>query len=95
MPRADAPRPEMRPFDRRILEGDAPYDVYVRWKAEQAAGWDPDPSDGVRLNVRPFVLAGVLRARFPVHWRKDRGREPDGTERRNDVHVPLAAKARR
>ncbi|HEY3483794.1 MAG TPA: DNA-3-methyladenine glycosylase [Ilumatobacteraceae bacterium] len=24
MPRADAPRPEMRPFDRRILEGDAP-----------------------------------------------------------------------
>ena len=47
-----------------ILEGEAPYDIYVRWKAmhEQPIGWEPDLNDGVRLNVRPFVEAGVLRA---------------------------------
>lgn len=46
-----------------ILEGEAPFDIYVRWKslAEQPVGWDPDLNDGVRLNIRPFVEAGVLR----------------------------------
>ena len=38
-----------------ILEGEAPYDIYVRWKplAEQPLGWEPDLDDGVRLNIRP------------------------------------------
>ena len=71
-----------------ILEGEPPYDVYVRWKslAEQPVGWDPDLNDGVRLNVRPFVQADVLRSKFNVHWRKDRGKNPDGSERLNDLH---------
>ncbi|MDC3332015.1 BREX-1 system adenine-specific DNA-methyltransferase PglX [Ilumatobacter sp.] len=77
-----------------ILDGEPPYDVYVRWKslAEQSVGWDPDLNDGVRLNVRPFVEAGVLRSKFNVHWKKDRGKNPDGTERHNDVHYSRADK---
>ncbi|MGN6258090.1 MAG: DNA methyltransferase [Solirubrobacterales bacterium] len=79
---------------KQVLDGEAPYDVYVRWKGlrEQPLGWDPDLNDGVRLNVRPFVEAGVLRARLNVHWRKDRGRDADGSERRNDLHLSLAEK---
>jgi hypothetical protein len=77
-----------------ILEGEAPLDIYVRWKKihEQPIGWEPDLNDGVRLNIRPFVEAGVLRSPFNVHWRKDRGKNPDGTERLNDVHLTLAEK---
>ncbi len=71
-----------------ILQGEPPFDIYVRWKdlAEQAIGWDPDMNDGVRVNVRPFVEAGVLRSSLNIHWRKDRGKNPDGTERLNDLH---------
>lgn len=77
-----------------ILDGEKPYDIYVRWKElhEQPVGWEPDLNDGVRLNIRPFVEAGVLRAPFNIHWRKDRGKNPDGTERQNDVHLLLAEK---
>ena len=80
-----------------ILEGEPPYDIYVRWKAlaEQPIGWDPDLDDGVRLNVRPFVEAGVLRSKFNVHWKKDRGKNPDGTERHNDLHYSARREARR
>jgi len=78
-----------------ILEGEAPFDVYVRWKsvADQPVRWDPDLNDGVRLNIRPFVEAGVLRSTFNIHWRKDRGTNPDGSERHNDIHLTLADKA--
>ncbi|TFC74552.1 hypothetical protein E3O45_10180 [Cryobacterium sp. TMS1-20-1] len=74
-----------------ILEGAPPYDVYVRWKAmaEQTLGWEPDVDDGVRLNIRPFVTADVLRTKVNVHWRKDRGTNPDGSERDNDLHPTL------
>jgi hypothetical protein len=77
-----------------ILEGEKPYDIYVRWKPphEQPIGWEPDLNDGVRLNIRPFVKAGVLRAPFNIHWRKDRGKNPDGSERENDIHLSLAEK---
>lgn len=77
-----------------ILEGEAPFDIYVRWKSldEQPIGWDPDLNDGVRLNLRPFVEAGVLRSPVNVHWRKDRGKNPDGSERHNDIHFTLADK---
>ena len=77
-----------------ILEGEPPYDVYVRWKElwEQPIGWEPDLNDGVRLNIRPFVEAGVLRSKFNVHWRKDRGKNPDGTERLNNLHYTRADK---
>ncbi|MEI2700145.1 MAG: DNA methyltransferase [Microthrixaceae bacterium] len=77
-----------------ILDGEPPYDIYVRWKplSEQPIGWNPDMNDGVRVNVRPFVEAGVLRSSFNVHWRKDRGTNPDGSERLNDVHCTAAEK---
>ena len=68
-----------------ILEGEAPHDIFVRWKPleEQPIGWDPDLNDGVRLNIRPFMTvgdvakrdAGVLRDKPNVHWNKDRGKD--------------------
>lgn len=67
-----------------ILAGEAPYDIFVRWKPieEQPIGWNPDLNDGVRLNIRPFLSvpdvvkrgAGVLRDKpKSLHWEKDRG----------------------
>ena len=77
-----------------IRDGEPPYDIYVRWRPlhEQPVGWNPDLNDGVRLNIRPFVTAGVLRSRVNVNWKKDRGRNSDGSERLNDVHFTLAQK---
>ena len=77
-----------------IRDGESPYDIYVRWKPlhEQSIGWNPDLNDGVRLNIRPFVEAGVLRSRVNVNWNNDRGRDPDGSERVNDAHVALSEK---
>jgi len=67
-----------------ILAGEAPYDIFVRWKPidEQPIGWNPGLNDGVRLNIRPFLSvpdvgkkgAGVLRDKpKSLHWEKDRG----------------------
>lgn len=68
-----------------ILEGEAPYDIFVRWKplAEQPIGWTPDLNDGVRLNIRPFLSArdvgkkgaGILRWLPNIKWAKDRGKD--------------------
>lgn len=70
----------------KILKGEPPYDLFVRWKPlqEQPIGWEPDINDGVRLNIRPFLHAddvgkkgaGVLRWKPNVKWTKDRGKEP-------------------
>ena len=62
-----------------ILAGEPPYDIFVRWKPleEQPIGWDPDLNDGVRVNIRPFVTAGVLRKNPKIKWKKDRGKEPE------------------
>ena len=75
-----------------IRDGEPPYDIFVRWKPlhDQPIGWNPDINDGVRLNIRPFVTAGVLRSRVNVNWKKDRGRNPDGSERLNDARFTLA-----
>ena len=61
-----------------ILEGEPPYDIFVRWKplSQQPIGWRPDLNDGVRLNIRPFATAEVLRKRVKIKWEKDRGKEP-------------------
>lgn len=77
-----------------IAEGEPPYDIYVRWKPlhEQPIGWTPDLNDGVRLNIRPFVTAGVLRSKFTINWNKDRGTNPNGSERLNDLHFTRAQK---
>ena len=71
---------------KKILNGEPPYDLFVRWKPlrEQAIGWKPDVNDGVRVNIRPFLLAdtmglkgaGILRWKPNISWKKDRGREP-------------------
>ena len=68
-----------------ILEGEAPYDIFVRWKPleQQPIGWNPDLNDGVRLNIRPFMSvpdvgkrgAGVLRDKPNIKWDKDRGKD--------------------
>jgi hypothetical protein len=81
-----------------ILNGEAPYDIFVRWKplSEQPIGWEPDLSDGVRLNIRPFVEASVLRSKFNVKWGVDRGKNPPnshwGEFRDNDMHLSLEEK---
>lgn len=69
-----------------ILAGEAPYDIFVRWKPlhRQPIGWEPDINDGVRMNIRPFLSvpdvkakgAGILRVKPKIKWTKDRGKEP-------------------
>ncbi len=78
----------------KILEGEAPHDVFVRWKPlhEQSIGWNPDINDGVRLNIRPFLKvrdvgkkgAGILKFKPNIKWDKDRGSEPQ----RPKAHFP-------
>ncbi len=92
-----------------ILKGEAPYDIFVRWKPihEQPIGWEPDLNDGVRMNIRPFFEADILRKKTNIKWTKDRGKEPerekeqypwfwnDGKfsgERVNDIHLSLKEK---
>ena len=68
-----------------ILKGEAPHDIFVRWKPieKQPIGWNPDLNDGVRLNIRPFMTvgnvkkkgAGVLRDKPNIKWGKDRGKD--------------------
>lgn len=80
----------------QIALGESPFDIYVRWKPldKQPIGWEPDLNDGVRLNIRPFVQAGILRTPFTVNWSKDKGKNPDGSERLNDLHLTLEEKRR-
>jgi hypothetical protein len=89
-----------------ILEGEATYDIFVRWKklSEQPIGWNPDLNDGVRMNIRPFVTAEVLRhnkkPKLNITWDKDRGKDVDsapwfkvfGGDRINDHHLKRAEK---
>lgn len=89
-----------------ILEGEAPFDIFVRWKplAEQPIGWNPDLNDGVRLNIRPWMTAGVLRhnkgPKLNIKWDKDRGKDVESApwfavfkgDRINDHHLTLAEK---
>ena len=72
----------------KVLEGEPPYDIFVRWKPlhQQPVGWEPDIDDGVRVNSRPFMTAKPLNARGKnacilrvapkIKWDKDRGKEP-------------------
>jgi hypothetical protein len=81
-----------------ILEGEPPYDIFVRWKPlhQQPIGWDPDLNDGVRLNIRPFVMAEVLRKKPNIKWGVDRGKNPTGSPwgevRDNGKHLRLEEK---
>jgi hypothetical protein len=69
---------------KKIIEGEPPYDLFVRWKPlhKQAIRWEPDINDGVRINIRPFMMATTLKGKSifrkapKIKWEKDRGREP-------------------
>jgi hypothetical protein len=92
-----------------ILEGEKPYDIFVRWKplSEQPIGWNPDLNDGVRMNIRPFMTAEVLRhnkkPKLNITWEKDRGKDVESApwfnvhkgDRINDHHLSLAEKMAR
>ena len=74
----------------KIIDGDPPYDIFVRWKPlrRQPIGWESDIDDGVRFNIRPFLTAKprnpgrkdacILRVtpRVKKHAGADRGAEP-------------------
>ncbi|MFM7847997.1 MAG: Eco57I restriction-modification methylase domain-containing protein, partial [Rubrivivax sp.] len=89
-----------------ILDGEPPYDIFVRWKkpSEQPIGWNPDLNDGVRLNIRPFMTAEVLRhnkkPKLNITWDKDRGKDVEsapwfktfGGDRINDHHLTVERK---
>ncbi|MDE5461348.1 N-6 DNA methylase [Bradyrhizobium sp. CSS354] len=93
----------------KIIEGETPYDVFVRWKplACQPLGWNPNLDEGVRLNIRPFMVAGILREQpRGITWNKDRGTDAVSTpwydlgpryggkqgDRINDHHTTLVEK---
>jgi hypothetical protein len=86
----------------KILEGEPPYDIFVRWKPleKQPIGWEPDLNDGVRMNIRPFVTAGVLRKNPNIKWKKDRGKDVESApwyhlfkgDRINDHHLTVKEK---
>jgi hypothetical protein len=72
----------------KILQGESPYDIFVRWKPldQQPIGWEPDINDGVRMNIRPWLTATthqsgrrdgcILRVTPKIKYGKDRGKEP-------------------
>jgi len=74
-----------------ILAGEEPYDIFVRWKPihAQPIGWEPDLTDGVRPNIRPWLVAAlaphtkpkkgscILRVTPKITYGKDRGKEPE------------------
>jgi hypothetical protein len=73
---------------KKILEGENPYDLFIRWKPlrEQPIGWNPDLNNGVRMNIRPWITQarlyratkpGILRITPNIKYGKDRGKEPD------------------
>jgi hypothetical protein len=72
---------------KKILAGDKPYDVFIRWKPlkAQPIGWEPDLNDGVRINIRPWITEarlyratkpGILRVTPSIKYAKDRGKDP-------------------
>jgi len=78
-----------------LLTGEAPYDIFVRWKAleQQPIGWHPNLNDGISLNIRPFVLvedvkvrdAGVLRDRVTARDPKTKEFKLWSKDRGSDV----------
>lgn len=99
---------ELQQLLEKVLEGEKPFDIFVRWKslAQQPLGWEPNLDDGVRMNIRPFVEAGVLRETPRINWNKDRGTDVPSApwydkfldekgnkgQRINDHHTTLAEK---
>ena len=97
---------ELRERLKRILEGEPPLDLFIRWKPlhRQPLGWNPDIDDGVRMNIRPFLRAelrkgglkdaGILRSSPKIEWKKDGGREPEWLRGRRKGDPPQETRAR-
>ena len=74
-----------------ILAGEPPYDIFARWKPlqRQPIGWEPDVEDGIRVNIRPFMVSNpkngaefmLLRSRPNIKWGRDAGTETDRSRR--------------
>jgi hypothetical protein len=100
-PRAEAAR-VLQAKLAAILEGEVPYDIFVRWKPlhAQPLGWNPDLDEGVRLNIRPFIEAKALAFEPNMKYGTDRGKDVSSApwfhkfkgERRNDYHTTLEEK---
>jgi hypothetical protein len=72
---------------KKILAGEIPYDIFARWKPlyQQAIGWEPEITDGIRSNIRPFIIAkalgyrnqskSILRTLPQISWKKDEGKD--------------------
>ena len=78
-------------------DGKSGYDIYVRWKPlhQQPIGWEPDLNDGVRLNIRPFVTAGILRCKFTINWNTDMTGLPGVVQPRSGWQHRVARPCRR
>lgn len=84
-PRLNAAAQRLEARLQAIEKGDAPFDIFVRWKplSEQPLGWEPQLADGVRMNLRPWVtqasgeerLPPLLRVLPSLHYRNDRGND--------------------
>jgi hypothetical protein len=94
---------ELQQMLEKVLEGEKPHDIFVRWKSlsHQPLGWDSDLDDGVRQNIRPFIKAGLLTNDLSKMLKdKDRGTDVISApwfpvfkgERRVDHHTTLAEK---
>jgi len=83
---------------------------YAGSPSGQPIGWNPDLNAGVRLNIPPFMTAGILRKNRNITWTKDRGKEPERDKEEypwfwdgkefvgdcvNDVHLTIAEKRAR
>ena len=85
----------------RILAGEPPCDIFVRWRSlqDQAIGWEPNIDDGVRPNIRPFMRAklrtggrlgaGVLRWKPNIKWVKDGWKESEEPKPARGLSVVL------
>jgi len=103
---AQALKQKLEAIQKGEFDGKVGYDIFVRWKplAEQPIGWNPDLNDGVRMNIRPFMTAEVLRhnkkPKLNITWEKDRGKDVETApwfkvfngDRINDHHLTLAEK---
>ena len=65
-----------------------------RWPSSRSAG-SPTSTTASGSTSGRSSTAGILRSKFTINWNKDRGNNPDGTERLNDLHLTLARSGRR